>query len=102
MRAVVFEGKERVSVSNLPDPELPSPSAAILEVEQTAICGSDLHYYWAEYGDPAGSRPGHEFIGRVVDAGPEVQRFKKGDRVLSSAIFGCGDCAHCRTADALA
>ena len=102
MRAVVFEGAGKVAVADVEDARLDSPHGVVLEVEKASICGSDLHNYWAEYGDPAGLRPGHEFIGRVIDAGPEVQRFKKGDRVLSAALFGCGDCAHCRKADALA
>ena len=102
MKAVVIEGKEQVAIHDVADAGLDAPHSVVLEVELASICGSDLHYYWAEYGDPAGSRPGHEFIGRVIDAGSAVQRFKKGDRVLASAIFGCGDCSHCRTNDALA
>ena len=98
----MFEGEKRAAVRNVEDAGLGGHHSVVLEVEMSSICGSDLHYYWAEYGDPAGIRPGHEFIGRIVDVGSEVQRFRKGDRVLSSALFGCGDCVHCRSLNALA
>ena len=39
---------------------------------------------------------GHEFVGVVEDAGPEVKRFKPGDRVVSSFFTSCGHCALCR------
>ncbi|MDD9997134.1 MAG: zinc-binding dehydrogenase [Rhodospirillaceae bacterium] len=87
MKAVVFEGKDKVAVHQVEDAGLTAPHGVVLQVE---------------YGNPAGIRPGHEFIGRVIDAGPEVQRFSKGDRVLSSALFACGECVHCRASDVLA
>ena len=77
MRAVVFGGKEQVSVEDVPDPKLTGPDGVILQVEQTAICGSDLHFYWGEYGDVSGLRPGHEFMGTVIDVGRDVETIVK-------------------------
>jgi len=101
MRAVVFGAKEQVSVQDVVDPELTGPDGVILQVEQTAICGSDLHFYWGEFGDVSGIRPGHEFMGTVMDVGGEVKTFAKGDRVLSSALVGCGKCPGCHTGNVM-
>ncbi len=97
MRAVVFGGKEQVSVEDVPDPKLTGPDGVILQVEQTAICGSDLHFYWGEYGDVSGLRPGHEFMGTVIDVGRDVETIVKGDGVLASGLIGCGRCPACHT-----
>ena len=72
---------------------LPGPEGVIVTVERTAICGSDLHLY---HDAPTGSvRLGHEAIGTVADAGPEVRSLKRGDRVLVSGVIGCGVCRPC-------
>jgi len=95
MRAVVFDGKEKVLVKEFPDPELTGPDSAILQVEQTSICGSDLHFYWEEFGGAAGIRPGHEFIGTVIETGADVESVRKGERVMAVPLFGCGKCRGC-------
>lgn len=95
MRGVVFDGKDKVSVQNFPDPELPGDDGAIVEVKQTSICGSDLHFYWDEFGISQGIRPGHEFIGTVIEIGPDVKNIEVGDDVMVCPIFGCGHCSEC-------
>ena len=95
MRATVLEGPRHVSVQDVPDPVLPGPAGIVIEVERTAICGSDLHlYHDAPTG--AGIRLGHEAIGRVAELGPEVHGLARGDRVVVSGVIGCGLCAPCR------
>jgi threonine dehydrogenase-like Zn-dependent dehydrogenase len=98
MRAVVLQGKGEVTVEDVPDPELPGPEGAIVKVERTAICGSDLHLYHGHMG-AQGVRLGHEFVGTVEDVGPAVHRLKRGDRVLVSGVIGCGRCDACRKGD---
>jgi threonine dehydrogenase-like Zn-dependent dehydrogenase len=98
MRAVVLEGERKVSVSDVPDPELPGTAGAIVRVDRTAICGSDLHLYHAQAGFE-GMRLGHEFIGTVEETGPDVRTIDKGDRVLVSGVIGCGRCAACLARD---
>jgi len=69
MRAVVRQGERSVSVEHVPDPTLSQPDSAIVTVERTAICGSDLHLY---HGGPLAIpvvRLGHEFIGTVTRVG---------------------------------
>ena len=81
---------------DVPDPVLPGPEGIIVTVEQTAICGSDLHlYHDAPTG--AGIRLGHEAIGTVAEVGPHVHSVRAGDRVLVSGVVGCGRCAPCRS-----
>lgn len=96
MKAVVFEGEREIAVRDFPEPVLFDGRSAIVEVEQTSICGSDLHLYWGEFGDARGVRPGHEFIGTVVAVGTDVTGLRVGDRVMAMALYGCGSCGPCR------
>lgn len=94
MRATVLQGPRQVTVEDVPDPALPGPEGVIVAVERTAICGSDLHlYHDAPTG--AGIRLGHEVIGTVAESGPNVRSIGQGDRVLVSAVVGCGVCGPC-------
>lgn len=95
MRAVVFEAAGRAATTTVPDAAIANPHEVIVQVDATAICGSDLHPYRGEWGDPAGQRPGHEFIGTVVEVGTDVVRNQVGDRVIVSGSIGCGRCPSC-------
>jgi threonine dehydrogenase-like Zn-dependent dehydrogenase len=97
MRAVVWEGKHNVQVQNVPDPGIVNPRDAIVKVTLTAICGSDLHLYngfipTMEPGDVLG----HEFMGEVVEVGPEVKNLSKGDWVVVPFAIACGRCFFCQ------
>ena len=90
----MLQGPRHVTVENVPDPELPGPEGAIVTIERTAICGSDLHlFHDAPTG--AGIRLGHEAIGTVAEVGPHVHGLQPGDRVLVSGVIGCGVCGPC-------
>jgi threonine dehydrogenase-like Zn-dependent dehydrogenase len=96
MRAVVWEGKNKVEVNTVPDPEILNPRDAIVKVSLTAICGSDLHIY---DGCIPTMRPGdvlgHEFMGEVVEVGSEVKNLAKGDWVVVPFTIACGRCFFC-------
>jgi threonine dehydrogenase-like Zn-dependent dehydrogenase len=97
MKALCWFGKGDVRVENAPDPKILSPGDAVVRVTTTAICGSDLHLYGGyvpmlEEGDILG----HEFMGEVVEVGPEVKNLKPGDRVVVPAIIACGRCFFCK------
>jgi alcohol dehydrogenase len=94
MRAVVLEGPGAVSVQEVPDAGLLGPDSAVVRVDATAICGSDLHLYHGQGGAP-GTRLGHEFVGTVEEVGPDVRTVSRGDRVLVSGVIGCGRCPDC-------
>ncbi len=95
MRALTWHGKHDVRMDTVPDPEIINPRDAIIEVTSTAICGSDLHLYDAVIpGLMPGDILGHEFMGRVVEVGPN-STLKKGQRVVVPFVISCGKCFFC-------
>jgi 2-desacetyl-2-hydroxyethyl bacteriochlorophyllide A dehydrogenase len=82
MRAAVLKEKGVLKVEDVPDPVV-GPRDVLLKVTHCAICGSDLHRYSHGMLRP-GAIIGHEYSGRVVDKGAEVQSFQIGDRVTRS------------------
>jgi threonine dehydrogenase-like Zn-dependent dehydrogenase len=97
MRAVCWQGKNKVTVETVPDPEILNPRDAIVRITSTAICGSDLHLYNGYIPSmEAGDILGHEFMGEVVDLGSEVRNLKIGDRVVVPFPIACGSCFFCQ------
>jgi threonine dehydrogenase-like Zn-dependent dehydrogenase len=97
MKAVCWYGSHDVRVKAVPDPKILNPRDAILQVTTTALCGSDLHLY---NGVIPTMRPGdilgHEFMGKVVETGPDVAGLSVGDRVVVPFTIACGRCFYCR------
>jgi len=96
MRALTWQGRENVSVENVPDPIIEQPNDAIIQVTSTAICGSDLHLYTVlgPFLSP-GDVLGHETMGTVVETGPEAGDLEVGDRVVVPFNISCGTCWMC-------
>lgn len=97
MKANCWYGTGKVQVTQVPDPHIINPRDAIVKITATAICGSDLHLYdgfipTMQHGDILG----HEFMGEVIDIGPEVRRLKVGDRVVVPFPIACGNCLLCK------
>src|SRR3978361_536880 len=83
MLAMNYRAPYRIRADRKPEPTIRHPQDAIIKVERTCICGSDLHLYHGLVPDTrVGSTFGHEFTGIVVEVGNEVQNLKAGDRVL--------------------
>lgn len=99
MRHVVIDGPGRVTVADAPDPTPPGRDGVVVQVDAAAICGSDLHFYDGDLAVGEGIAVGHEFLGTIVEAGPEVTRVAVGDRVLTASVTGCGHCAGCAQGD---
>ena len=99
MRAVTFQAPGEVQVDEVPDPELTGPDEAIVRVEATGVCGSDLHIYHGRVAIEPGFVIGHEYVGTVVAAGDAVESVVEGDRVLGTYCTACGDCFFCRRGD---
>ena len=97
MKAAVYHGPGDIRIAAVPDPGAPAPDGVVLDIERAAICGTDSSE-WAL--GPLLARPpvvlGHEFVGRVVALGEEVEGLQIGDRVVSGAGVSCGRCAWCR------
>jgi 2-desacetyl-2-hydroxyethyl bacteriochlorophyllide A dehydrogenase len=95
MRAVTFEAPMEVRVQERPDPVLESRDDAIVAIEASGICGSDLHIYHGRVTMQPGFTIGHEFVGRVLAAGDAVTRVAVGDRVCGCFHTACGTCFYC-------
>src|SRR5213596_1621310 len=96
MRAVTFQAPGEVRVDEVSEPELLAPDDAIVRVEASGICGSDLHIYHGRVQIEPGFVIGHEFVGEVIAAGDDVTRVKVGDRVLGTYGTACGECFFCK------
>jgi threonine dehydrogenase-like Zn-dependent dehydrogenase len=96
MKAVTWQGRMDMQVTEVPDPTIEQPTDAIVKITSTGLCGSDLHLY-----DPLtpfmtkGDVVGHEPMGVVVEVGPEVSKLKVGDRVVVPFNVSCGSCWMC-------
>ncbi len=99
MRALVHHGPGRISWDNVPEPVIEAPTDAIVRVDTTTICGSDLHILSGELPEvKPGTVLGHEAVGVVSEVGPEVHRTRPGDHVIVSCVSACGECDFCRDA----
>ncbi len=99
MQHVMIERAGQVSVATAPEPTVPGPDGAVVSVDASAICGSDMHFYDGDIDLGMGIPVGHEFLGTVIEVGPDVGRFRVGDRVLTASVAGCGACDGCATGD---
>jgi 2-desacetyl-2-hydroxyethyl bacteriochlorophyllide A dehydrogenase len=95
MRAVTFQKPGDVRVEERPEPTLENPDEAIIKVDATGICGSDLHIYNGRVRIEPGFTIGHEFVGTVLEAGDQVTRVAPGDRVCGCFHTACGTCFFC-------
>ena len=96
MRAVTFQAPGEVRVEERPEPALQAADDAVVRVEATGICGSDLHIYHGRVQIEPGFVIGHEYVGTVVEAGDAVTEIGVGDRVLGTYCTACGGCFFCR------
>jgi alcohol dehydrogenase len=79
------------------DPTIEQPIDAIVQIDSTTICGTDLHILKRDVPDvKPGTILGHEAIGTVVETGSAVTTLSAGDRVLVSCITSCGRCRFSR------
>jgi len=96
MRAVTFQAAGVVSVEERPEPELIDDEDAIVRIEATGVCGSDLHIFHGRVKIEPGFTIGHEYVGTVAAVGDRVTRVAVGDRVLGCFQTACGTCWFCR------
>ena len=78
-----------VRVETVPEPKILNSRDALVKITLTAICGSDLHLYHGYIPSmEAGDILGHEFMGEIVETGPDVKNRKVGDRVVVTRAAG--------------
>jgi len=97
MKALVYHGPDDKSWDEVPDATLVDDTDAVVRVDATTICGSDLHILKGHLPEvTAGRVLGHEAVGTVLEVGGAVKNVAVGDRVLVSCISACGRCRFCR------
>ena len=97
MKALVYHGPGRKGWEEVPDPEIEADGDAVVRIDTTTICGTDLHILKGDTPEvTAGRILGHEAVGTVEQVGPGVKTLAPGDRVLVSCISACGACRFCR------
>jgi alcohol dehydrogenase len=97
MRALVYHGPGSKSWDEVADPVLQDDTDAIVRVDATTICGTDLHILKGDVPVVTDGRIlGHEAVGTVQVVGTGVKNVKVGDKVLVSCITACGTCRYCR------
>ncbi|WP_225767276.1 zinc-dependent alcohol dehydrogenase family protein [Inquilinus sp. Marseille-Q2685] len=96
MKAVVFEQfRQAPTVQTVPDPS-PSAEGVVVKVEATGLCRSDWHGWMGHDSDIVLPHvPGHELAGTIVAVGPQVRRWREGQRVTVPFVAGCGHCPEC-------
>ena len=96
MKALVNHGPGNKAWEHVPDPVVIDSTDAIVRVEATTICGTDLHILKGDLPSVTNGRIlGHEAVGTVTEVGTGVRRVCVGDRVLVSCITSCGTCRYC-------
>src|SRR5580658_1766617 len=97
MKALVFHGPGSKAWEEVPKPSIQDDTDAIVRVDCTTICGSDLHILKGDVPEvTVGRILGHEAVGTVETVGSAVTTVMPGDRVLVSCISSCGRCRYCR------
>jgi threonine dehydrogenase-like Zn-dependent dehydrogenase len=99
VKANTWISPNKLKVQDVPDPAILNRRDAIIKVTSTAICGSDLHLLDGYVPTmQRGDIMGHEFMGEVIETGPDVDpgKLRPGDRVVVPFPIACGACAACR------
>jgi alcohol dehydrogenase len=93
----VYHGPGERGWDTVDDPTIIDPTDAIVRIDTSTICGSDLHILKGDVPEtPAGTVLGHEAVGTVQEVGAAVTTVKAGDRVLLSCVSACGRCRYCK------
>lgn len=87
MKALTYQGHRKMEIKNIPDPELQQPGDAVIRIERTAICGSDLHLYHAPDMGVTDFPMGHEFLGTIEELGKDVRGFRRGQVAVIGVVI---------------
>ena len=99
MKALVYHGPGQRAWETMPDPKIEAATDAIVRIDTSTICGTDLHILKGDVPEVEPGRIlGHEAVGTVVEVGGAVSTLAPGDRVLVSCITSCGRCRFCKEA----
>ncbi|AJW70427.1 alcohol dehydrogenase catalytic domain-containing protein [Nitrosopumilus adriaticus] len=107
MRAMVLSECAKIETNPLKLTEIDKhqiqrPNEILLKIEACGVCHSQLHGIegdWKDIGIPPNlpTVPGHELVGKVVQIGDSVSKFKVGDRAgITPLLEACKDCQYCK------
>jgi alcohol dehydrogenase len=99
VKAAVISEKSKIELRAFPYPDL-NENDLLVKVEMCGVCGSDLHIFSGDWGEPYPLIPGHEFVGKIESLGSNAAQhhnIKIGDRVAVEMILPCGTCRLCRS-----
>ncbi|MGP4050397.1 alcohol dehydrogenase catalytic domain-containing protein [Streptomyces sp. 2A115] len=97
MRALVYHGPGQISWDTVTDPAIEDPADAVVRVDATTVCGTDLHILRGDLPEvKPGTVLGHEAVGEVMEVGGDVHHLRPGDQVIVSSVSACGHCPACR------
>src|ERR1700693_4150259 len=93
MKALVYHGPGERGWDTIDDPTILDPTDAIVRIDTSTICGTDLHILKGDVPETVpGTVLGHEAVGTVEEVGAGVSAVAPGDRVLMSCVSSCGRC----------
>ena len=97
MKALIWDKDGSVELVQKDYPKIQNQNDAIVKVELSSICTSDLHIIkgYVPRAIP-GTVLGHEFVGEVVEVGSGIKNLKPGDRVAANCETFCGECYFCK------
>jgi 2-desacetyl-2-hydroxyethyl bacteriochlorophyllide A dehydrogenase len=93
MKGIIFEGAKKLSVKDIPVPEI-KEGWVLIKVSHAGICGSDMTIYFGKH--PRAEAPlilGHEFSGYIASPHPTLP---EGTLVTVFPYLSCGECEICR------
>lgn len=97
MKALVYLGDEKIELMDIEYPKIENSHDAIVKVELSSICKSDLHIIHGKVPRAKNSIAlGHEFTGEIISIGKDVKKIKEHDRVTGNCITFCGECYYCK------
>ncbi len=97
MKALVYHGPGQRGWDSVPDPTILDPTDAVVQIDTSTICGTDLHILKGDVPETTpGTVLGHEAVGTVLEVGAGVSTIAPGDRVLMSCVSSCGRCRYCK------
>jgi alcohol dehydrogenase len=96
VKALVYHGVDNKAWEEVPDPTIVNPTDAIVRIDTTTICGTDLHILKGDVPVVTEGRIlGHEGVGTVMEVGSAVTTLSVGERVIISCVSSCGACSYC-------
>ena len=94
MRVAMYYNNQDIRIEEIPVPKI-GPQEILMQVQASGICGSDVLEWYRLNKAPLVL--GHEVAGEIIEAGKDVKKLRKGDRIVASHHVPCNTCYYCLT-----